>query len=292
MNKFCGHPTKEVGNGHLRLEYLTDVGPRIARLYMGGRDQNMLAELPDTVADTPLGKYHFMGGHRLWHSPESMPRTYVPDQPVTIETLPDGIRLSASTEKETGMTKSMEIHLASDRAAVTIRHEMRNDGLWSVELAPWCLTMFKMGGTVILPQHVGNMDAAGLLPNRQLVIWPYTQVRDARLMLDDDFILLKANPALPPCKIGYLNTHGWAGYWLDGTLFVKRYDPQPDKVFPDNGCNTEVYCNNVILELESLGPTAKLQPGGKMVHVENWELYDSLDQPFIPEALRKRVKQF
>jgi hypothetical protein len=291
MNSFCGHPTRELDNGSLRLEYVTDVGPRIARLYLGRSDLNLLAEVPETGVDTPLGRFHFMGGHRLWHSPEAIPRTYIPDGSVTIENLPDGVRLSAAAEKETGMAKAMEIRLASDRAVVTIRHELINEGLWAVEFAPWCLTMFKMGGTAILPQAAGSTDPAGLLPDRQLVLWPYTRVRDARLLLDDDFILLKANAALPPCKIGYHNANGWAGYWLNGVLFIKRYDAHTGEIFPDNGCNTEVYCNDLIVEVESLGPLAKLQPGGMIVHQETWELYDSLDQPFIPDALKKRILQ-
>ena len=291
MNQFCGHPTEVLDNGFLRLEYLTDVGPRLVRLYVGKSDFNLLAEVPEAVVDTPHGLFQFMGGHRFWHAPEVLPRTYIPDQPLTIETLPDGIRLCASTEPYTGIAKTIELHLAADRAALTLRHEMRNDGPWAVELATWCLTMFKQGGVEILPQPVGNTDPAGLLSNRNLTIWPYTQLRDARLLLDDDFILLKATPALPPCKIGYYNPHGWMGYWLNHILFIKRYDTNREARYPDNGCDTETYCGDKFVELETLGPLTTLAPGGTFVHEERWEVYDSLDQPFLPGALQKRIVQ-
>ena len=291
MDQFCGHPTQTLDNGFLRLDYLTDVGPRIARLFMGKSEFSMLAELPEAVVDTPYGEFQFMGGHRLWHSPEVLPRTYIPDRPVAIETLPDGIRLDASTEPHTGIAKSIEIHLAPGRAAATIRHELCNDGPWTVEFAPWSLTMFKQGGVVILPQPVGNTDPAGLLANRQLVLWPYTQLRDPRLLLDDDFILLKATPALPPCKMGYYNPQGWIGYWFAHTLFIKRTEPQSGVQYPDRGCNAETYCNDKMVELEMLGPVTKLGPGEKVLHEETWELYDSLDQPFIPASLQKRLSQ-
>ena len=85
MNQFCGHPTAVLDNGFLHLEYLTDVGPRIARLCLGKSGINLLAEVPAEV-DTPYGRFQFMGGHRFWHSPEALPRTYIPDQRVTIET--------------------------------------------------------------------------------------------------------------------------------------------------------------------------------------------------------------
>jgi hypothetical protein len=289
MSEFCGHPTATLDNGFLRLEYLTDVGPRIARLFPAKSDVSLLAELPEASRATSYGSFQLMGGHRLWHSPETLPRTYIPDQPVTVETLPDGIRLSASTEPGSGVAKTIEIHLTPKQPAVTIRHELRNDNLWTIELAPWALTMFRLAGTAIFPQAVGNADPHGLLSNRHLELWPYTDVRDARLHLDNDFILFKANAALPPSKIGYYNPHGWMAYWLDGILFVKRYQPQPHAAFPDNGCNTETYCNDQFIELETLGPLVKLAPGERVVHEETWELHDGLNQSFIPDSLRKRL---
>jgi hypothetical protein len=151
--------------------------------------------------------------------------------------------------------------------------------------------MFRQGGTVILPQPVGDMDPAGLLPNRQLVVWPYTRLRDPRLLLDDDFILLNATPALPPCKIGYYNPHGFVGYWLNGVLFIKHAGPEREGQFPDGGCNTETYCNDKMVELETLGPLTRLTPGESVLHEETWELYDNLDQPFLPASLQKRLSQ-
>ncbi len=289
MNTFCDHPVESLGNGHVRLEYLADVGPRIARLFSVRLSINLLAELPEAGRDTPYGRFRFMGGHRLWHSPEALPRTYIPDQAVTLQPLVDGVRLSAAVEPGSGIAKAMEIHLAPSNAVVTLRHEIRNNGLWAVELAPWALTMLRLGGTVILPQPVGNLDSDGLLPNRQLTIWPYTNVQDARLQLADDFILVKAQAALPPCKIGYFNPQGWIACWLDGMLFVKRYTPQRAAAFPDGGCNTEMYCNDRFVELETLGPLTQLAPGETSVHEESWELYDGLEQPFLPEDVRQRL---
>ncbi len=42
------------------------------------------------------------------------------------------------------------------------------------------------------------------------------------------------------------------GYWIDGALFVKRFDAQADVKYPDNGCNVESYCNHEFIELEFL----------------------------------------
>src|SRR5258706_12201116 len=139
MSKFCGHPTATLDNGFLRLECVTDVGPRIARLFPAQSDGNLLAELPEAELSTPYGPFQFMGGHRFWHSPESLPRTYIPDQPVNVESLSNGVRLSASAEPGSGVAKTIEIHLAAQQPIITIHHPMRNDSLWTIALAPWAL---------------------------------------------------------------------------------------------------------------------------------------------------------
>ena len=139
------------------------------------------------------------------------------------------------------------------------------------------------------PQPQGIVDAAGLLPNRHISIWPYTKINDPRINLRDDCILIKAASALPPVKIGYFNPDGWQGYWIDGTLFVKRYDTNPGASYPDNGCNTETYCNDLFIELESLGPLTKLAPGATITHNETWEIFESLEQSFIPAEVQKAI---
>jgi len=305
---FLGFPSLVLKNQYLRLEVLSG-GTRLVRLsYRGG--PNLFVELPGSL-NTAYGDFHLLGGHRLWHSPEAMPRTYLPDiGGAQVEELPDGLRVTRPPETSSGIIKQIEVRMDAHKPAVTVCHVLRNDGLWPVECAPWALTMMRLGGVEILPQPgglvppernpvgtkptgqpVGNTDASGLLPNRTLVLWPYTRINDPRLHLEDDFITLRADPSLPPFKLGYFNPHGWIAYWLDGVLFVKRYDPHPGATFPDGGCNTETYCNDQFVELETLGPLGRLEPGKSFVHTETWEFYDSLDQSFIPPVLRERLSK-
>jgi hypothetical protein len=273
-------------NNFLQIEYLTN-SLRIVGLTPAGQT-NMLADLSDfQPIPTLYGDFYFHGGHRLWHSPEAMPRTYIPDTgELTITNIPDGVVLEAPTERGTGIRKRMEIHLATDQPSVTLTHTLINDGLWPVELAPWAITQFRLGGTVILPMPVGNVDSAGLLPNRQISLWPYARINDPRLKLDDEFVLFKAEAALPPFKMGYFNPHGWMAYWLDGVLFRKMFEAQTESTYPDNNCNAEMYCNDQFVELESLGQLTVIKPGESVVHVETWELFDSLDQPFLPAGIK------
>ena len=286
MTDFCGHPVATLQNDQLRLEYLSDVGPRVARLFFSGGN-NLLAELPDLFLDTSYGRFEFMGGHRLWFAPEELPGTYVPDQPVVVENIPNGVRITASAQLPKPVSKSMDIQLAEQAAKVTVRHSLRNMGTASVVHAPWALTMFRLGGTLILPQPEGKPDS--LLPNRWLALWPYTRINDPRIKLDDDYALVHANAGLPAAKIGTYNQHGWVAYWLEGVLALKRFAVLAMDAYPDGGCNVEAYCNDRFIEMETLGPLTTLAPGEDVTFEESWEFYPGLDQSLIPETLRERL---
>ena len=288
MSDFHGRPTGILENQYVRLEYLTN-SARIVRFEPAGKP-NLFADLGTFSAQTAYGEFFFHGGHRLWHAPEAMPRSYIPDnEGGVVSPLPNGVLIEMPPEPWTQIAKSIEIQLNPHQPQVIVRHELRNEGAWAVELAPWALTMLRLGGVAIFPQPQGNADDAGLLSNRHLSIWPYTHINDPRLVLGDDFVLIHAMASLPPIKLGYFNPHGWIGYWLDGVLFIKRFDAQASASYPDNGCNTESYCNDKFIELESLGPLASLSPGQTAVHTELWEVIEGLDTPLIPEQIQKSI---
>jgi hypothetical protein len=289
MPDFHGEPTQVLENNFLQLEYLPHSG-RILRFSPKDR-ANLFADLGNSPLETPHGKFYFRGGHRLWHSPEAMPRTYIPDnEGGVLSEVPNGVRIEMPAEPWTHIAKAIEVRLNPDRPQVIVHHELRNDGAWAVEFSPWALTMLRPGGVAIFPQPVGNVDEAGLLANRNLIVWPYAQMADPRLTWRDDFVLIHASPSLPPFKFGYFNPHGWCAYWLDGILFVKRFDSQKDAIYPDHGCNVESYCNDKFIELESLGVLGNVQPGGTVVHTELWEIHENLNVPFIPDEIQKLVQ--
>jgi hypothetical protein len=288
MSDFQGEPTRFLENAHLKLEYLAN-SARIVRLFPQGK-KNLFAELKRVPVATPYGDFFFRGGHRLWHGPEHMPRTYIPDNEGAMQSeLPNGVRIEMPPEPWTHVTKAIEIELNLEKPQVILRHELRNDGAWSIQLAPWALTMFRQGGVAIFPQPLGNVDDAGLLPNRRTILWPYTRIDDPRLVLRDDFLLVHATPNLPPVKIGYFNPHGWVGYWLDEVLFIKRFDSRENASYPDHGCNVESYCNDEFIELESLGELTIIAPGQTILHNEVWELHETLDLPYIPAEIQSSI---
>lgn len=283
-------PTRVLENEHIKLEYLVN-SARILQFSLAGRE-NIFAELSrKEPISTRFGEFYFRGGHRLWHAPEHMPRTYIPDnEGAEISAIPNGVRIEMPPEQWTNIVKAIEIELNPEKPQVVVRHELRNESPWAVRFAPWALTMLRQGGVGIFPQPTGNVDEDGLLPNRQLSLWPYTHIDDPRLVLRDDFILVRATPSLSPLKFGYFNPHGWIAYWLAGVLFVKRFEAKGDIEYPDYGCNVESYSNDEFIELETFGELSQVDPGQTVFHNELWELHETIDVPFIPIEIQKFIK--
>lgn len=287
-NSFYGLPTQSIENGLLRVDFLTTAGPRIVRLVLVGSRINLLAETPNAKWETPYGEFHLYGGHRLWYAPEVFPETSFPDdKPVHIEKMPNGVRLQAPPESISGIIKSLELSLASNAPALTVIHRLQNEGAQTRELAPWGITELPLGGVAFLPEHT---TAPELGPKHRLAVWSYTHWSDPRLELRDDCIQVYADrPSSSkypsPLKIGYLDTCGSVGYLKGHLLLVKRFRTLSEGVYPDFNCNVEVYVNDRYLELETLAPLTRLEPGQAVTYQETWQVYKDVRDRSEAQAL-------
>ena len=273
---FLGLECHPLENEVLRLLVTRSVGPRI--LSFGFKDgENVFAELPEIVIDHPDSEtFHFYGGHRLWHAPEEPRRTYLSDDaPVDIAPSENGLTVTQKTESKTGLQKTIEIRFPGASPQVVITHHLTNHGYWPLTCALWAITQLKTGGTAILPQV---RQDTGVLPNRFLALWPYTEMVNPNVRWGSNFVLLDADLD-SPFKIGFPNPRGWLAYWWNGMLFVKRaaYDANAD--YYDYGSSSECYCNDSFIELETLAPIRTIAPGETASHVETWELYRDIDRP-------------
>lgn len=283
--------SRSLTNGHITLDFFEDAGPRIISLKLNDHSENLFAVIPDTVIETPIGNYHIWGGHRIWHAPEGMPRSYLPDdEGVRVEETPRGVRLIQPVEAATGIQKTMEIELSPGKAEVILHHTLKNESLWTLTYAPWGITQLNLGGLAIFPQPTGPSDPGGLLPNRQLVLWPYSHLSDPRFIATDDYLFVRGEVSDNPFKMGTFNRHGWMGYLNQGVFFVKHFVPDSTREHPDKNCNTECYVWNQFIELESLGALKEVDPGESVEHVEIWELHSAENVPVTPEGLRAYVE--
>jgi hypothetical protein len=178
-------------------------------------------------------------------------------------------------EDATGLRKTLTVRLPDERPCVLVTHTLTNLGPWPITCAAWAITQLKTGGVAILPQ---SQAQTGVLPNRSLALWPYTDITSPWLRWGNRYLLVEARMNAP-FKIGFPNPRGWLAYWWRGTLFVKRTTYDAHATYPDWGSSSECYGDHRCLELETLGPLRLLERGASVTHSETWEVYQDVPRP-------------
>jgi hypothetical protein len=265
-----------LSNGEVELIVATEAGPRIlAYNFVGG--ENVLGLHPHAKIPTALGEYRILGGHRLWIAPEHMPNSYAPDNSAveySFDEAENSLHLVQPVEPVSKTQKEITVRLEKSGSNVSIDHKITNRGEAEIELAAWALTIMRGGGTCELPNETfAPYGGETLLPVRNLTVWSYTDLSDPRWSFDREFIRLRVDENRhEPQKIGALNRQGWVRYRLADAVFTKYFDFLENAVYPDMNSNTELYTAGSFVEVESLAPLVKLQPGEATEHAERWRL--------------------
>ena len=265
-----------ITNGDVELVVTTAVGPRILRYAYCG-EENVFYENPKLLGTSGGDAWVNYGGHRFWHAPEIVGRTYFPDNfPVGYELLDDGVKVTL-VQPENGVETTMEITLAEKGSEVNVKHRLTNVGRWPIECAAWAITVMKDGGYLAVP--VVSHDENGLLPDRSVVFWPYARYNDKRLYLGEELITLEQDVQGKKFKIGLQNESGVAAYFVGDNLFIKQHEHDVDAYYPDMNCSFESYTDSNILEVESLSPVYGVEPGECIEHNERWTLFRGIKAP-------------
>ncbi len=268
----------ELSNGEIKLLVTVDVGPRVINYSFVDGENMMFEDLERAfTARGPEfdvfggGTWYIYGGHRLWTSPEGMPKSYYPDNdPVPYELIDGGVILSPAAQKWNQYQYEIKI-VMNEEGGVTLTHSVKNVAAWDVTLAPWTLTVLSPGGYEIVPQPVKD---TGLLGNRLLALWPYTNLMDERVTWGNKYITLTQKPGHPDkFKFGLNSEHGFAMYFNHGDLFIKKYAPVENGAYPDGGMSFETFTNDLFLEMEALGEIKSIAPGEALTLTENWSLF-------------------
>ena len=262
-----------ISNGTVDLIVTTDVGPRVIRYgFVGG--QNMFKEFDAQMGRGGEDTWQGRGGHRIWMAPEDRVETYALDNsPIAAKELPDGMELTGAVEKETGLQKSITVHLDATGAGVRVEHRLTNASGKAKKFAPWALTMMAQGGRGItgFPPRARHEDL--LLPTNPLTMWGFTDFSDKRWHFTTKYLTLQQDPkATTPLKTGLFSKNTFGAYLLGSDLFLKRFSADASKTYPDFGCSFEIYTDNAFLEIETLGPLATVKAGASVAHPERWSL--------------------
>ena len=282
-------------NDAVELIVLADVGPRVIRYAFLGSN-NIFHEVPEDTGLVGGNKVRLYGGHRLWVWPETE-RTYFPDnRPVSVSRNNNSVLFTALVEDAApgaNLQKEIEVALEGTGSRITISHRVTNRGKIATELAVWCPTMMRAGGSAILPLSPrAAMDKDHYQSVGPLTLWSFTDLADPRWILGTEFIQLRQQSS-PQGRFreqmtGTYNPAGWGAYYSEDILFVKCAKVLPG-VYPDFGCNFEIFTNPQFLELETLAPIVRLGPGETCSHTETWTLFRNVPSGKSEDWIRSNV---
>lgn len=254
-----------------------DLGPRIIKYALLGKPNVFCEHYTKEATQSDTG-WKIYGGHRLWHAPEHLSRTYQPDNDkVEYTKIENGVQITCEIEEKTSLQKNLIIILSEDTAETAVIHAVANRGLWPVEYAVWALSVMAAGGVEVIPT---SQEETGLLHNRSLSLWSYTKMNDKRVYWGEKYITLCQDAKVQGAfKLGITNNLGWAAYFNNNQAFVKRYAHYEGEKYPDNGMSFETYTNDFMLEVESLSPLVTVQSGEMVEHIEVWNLTPDIEAP-------------
>lgn len=271
-----------ISNGIIEAYVTVDIGPRIIRFsFKDGNnimntDRVGLGQKTDDEYEGFFGKgrcWESFGGHRIWTSPESYPATYTPDDKrIDYEITKNGVVFTAPEDIEVKTQKQLEIKMDENSASMKVFNRVKNTNIKEQEFSVWAITVCAAGGNLIIPL---NTDNTGLLSNRFIAIWPYTDIKDERIIWGNKYMALsqKCDKEIP-IKLGFNSKKGIGYYVLGDDVFCKKYNSDHLNFrYPDGDCSFETYTNKVILEFETLNELKVVNPGETSEHIEEWKLF-------------------
>jgi len=265
----------KLSNEFVELFITLDVGPRIIR-YAFLNDLNVLKEFPEQLGGQYEDIWTPRGGHRFWISPEDDYSYDIDNSPVTYQKIAaNHVIIRHQPDILNGWQKEIEVKLDLKTPRATVKHRIRNisDRELDKPIAAWALTIMAPGGRAIIPTPRPGPHTTYLLPNRNLILWPYTEIHDTRFSFGPANFQIRQDDTRGPLKIGTLTRCKWIAYQNGNAVFAKSTPIECGGQYPDMGSNIEVFTDTQILELETLGPLKKLQPGETLEHIEKWILF-------------------
>jgi hypothetical protein len=277
-----------ISNSDAELLVTLEVGPRILSYRLQG-GKNVFKEYPEQLGKSGESAWMIRGGHRLSIAPEDPKRSYAPDNgSVAYKVLDKAtgmIRVTSAPDAANGVVKEMDILLAAKGSRVKVVHRIKNVGSKPVELSACAVTVLAPGGVEIIPQpprkaypkDPSKASTADYAPDRSIVFWPYFSFLNQGWNFGVKYITLwpslaRQGAKYGPTKVGMAHRMNWVAYLNDGDLFVKRFEYEKDKTYPDGGCNLETFADPDMLDIQSLGPFVHVVPGAAIEHTETWDL--------------------
>jgi hypothetical protein len=120
------------------------------------------------------------------------------------------VRVSNRIEKPAKIRREMVVRLDKTSPKVTVEHRIVHEGGGDpLEIAPWGLSVMAPGGYAVFSHPPLGTHPEDYLPNRAMVVWPFTDLADERFRVGRRMMRLHQRQGLP-FKIGLRHPEGWA----------------------------------------------------------------------------------
>lgn len=274
-----------LSNDSMELYVTLNLGPRVIKCNLRGKENLMYEDIERVNKEDVSSLYgegkswYIYGGHRLWLSPESKPETYYPDNDSVIySTCSTGAEFIPPVQDVSGLQFSLSIELHETEPCAIVRHKITNTTDKPITGAAWALSVMDKNGMVVIPQP---QEDTGLLGNRVLALWPYTDMTDSRVFWGDKYIALRQDPNIDRLiKLGINNTAGKIAYINHDQAMIKSFEPDFENgTYPDFGVSCEAFANKHFTESETLSPLKTIARGESIEHAETWTLVGGIQIP-------------
>jgi len=274
-----------------KLTILTEIGPRIISFEPeGGENFFYVDEKNLNKKNKGSAEWLVYGGTRLWISPEC-PATYAPDNVAVQASLKNKCVTIEAPDETTSIKKVVKI--VAGESTFTVDYTIINEGSHLLTAGIWALSciMPGEGSAIYLPWgedsewNVKDMKYwrswLGVGSNLESKQWRPT----------NEFFII--NTTGETGKVGFANRHGFALFQRGDLSFIKKSAFIETAVYPDDGCNFEIYTSSIFYEIETLSPLYCLKPGVPYSHREEWWAgYDKIDTATIQSAKNSVDKIF
>lgn len=259
-----------ITNQKTEVAVALDFGIRVVHLACAGCE-NLFYEQPTDRSDgfTTNDGWILYGGHRLWVAPECDQSYYPDNMPVHYSVSGNTVLVEQDVDLFLQIRKRLSLTLEDD-GKICVNQSVENVSEQPIVGAAWGVNTLDAGGEVRVNfacQHIGGYN-----PQRVISLWSDTNLGDPRLEFARDHLQANYLPLNDYLKIGLYCNPGKVVFHNKGQVLELTFDAQSYELYPDNGCNFELYMCKNFTELESLGTLTTILPGQCATHTEFWHV--------------------
>lgn len=247
--------------------------------YVDGNNQ-----FEDVLIDNN-GRDVTVGGHGFSYIPQIDQNVdFIDNQGITYEIIPNGIRLIQNIEKWTQIRRIIEIIFDENSSKIRVIHKILSLNAFDINIAICSNTVVRNGGIEIIPFSCGNNKD---VPNKSLIFWPYSNLKDSRVYLGDKYIAMKVNENIrDKFRMGINTDLKYVLYYNNNEMFIKEFDEVKDCYeYPNMGCKYESLITPDYLEMKTNSPIYKLSTNNYITHTEVWNIYKDINLDFIDKFI-------